>query len=426
MNSIASSQTQPVAPAAAPAVVWSGMDVGKLKFDAALCFDLAVDRDDRRSMPTCSFARTAGGVEQFEVWLDQQLAQRGRDGSPARACMESTGSYSMELIGWLRQARAPLQPALLNPAYVKHFGQSLGVRGKTDKADARTLALFGAERFPPAWQPPAPGVQRVAELVGERKRLVDQLSAARLHAQSTPVKQNPIQRARARVEKLLGEEIARLDKLIGRAFRDDPALSAVLKLWDPVPGVGITTAATVLARAGDVRRFHSGRALAAFTGWSPDRFESGTTVWRPTRLCKRGDPLLRAALFTSAMAACLNTKKDNRIKRFYERLVSHGKTKMQALCAAARKILLLMRALWISGQPYDDAHCPSHRPAAAASTQTAATPAAAPAPKIEPAATVVAPGLAEATVAKTIALVAAATHAQNLCITCAKTDENST
>ena len=71
-----------------------------------------------------------------------------------------------------------------------------------------------------------------------------------------------------------------------------------------------------------------------------------------TRMCKRGNKRVRRALYLSAMAT-LNTKKPNSLSVMHYRLCEGGKQGKEALGAVMRKQLTIMRAVLISGKPYD-------------------------------------------------------------------------
>jgi transposase len=74
-----------------------------------------------------------------------------------------------------------------------------------------------------------------------------------------------------------------------------------------IPGIGVLTATALVAFVGDVRRFRSGRAFAAFLGrafaaflgLTPTEFSSGSTR-RLGRITKHGNTYLRMMLIHGA------------------------------------------------------------------------------------------------------------------------------
>jgi len=75
------------------------------------------------------------------------------------------------------------------------------------------------------------------------------------------------------------------------------------------------------------------KAAAAYAGLIPEREESGKSVER-SRLSRKGPPLLRRRLFMGALVA---VRHDPEMRAFYERLLSRGKRKKQALVAEFRE-----------------------------------------------------------------------------------------
>jgi transposase len=58
-------------------------------------------------------------------------------------------------------------------------------------------------------------------------------------------------------------------------------------------GVGDTLTPRIIAETGDVRRFHSGKALVAYAGLDAPPFESGQFIGTKRNISKRGSSSLR-------------------------------------------------------------------------------------------------------------------------------------
>ena len=137
-----------------------------------------------------------------------------------------------------------------------------------------------------------------------------------------------------------------------RVINEDDGFKRDFALLNTIAGVGPITAMTVLAEIGDLRRFERARQLTAYAGVTPRNVESGTSVRGKTHMCKRGNGRVRQALYLSAMAT-LNTKHPNSLSMMHYRLCEEGKEGKAALGAVMRKQLTVMRAILISGRPYD-------------------------------------------------------------------------
>jgi transposase len=149
----------------------------------------------------------------------------------------------------------------------------------------------------------------------------------------------------ARLALALTEEIHELDERIGVLVADlDPH-----GIITSAPGVGAVTGAVILGRLGDSDRFHSLAAVRAYTGLVPALDASGTTG-RHGGPTKRGDALLREALF---MAASQARRHDPTLAAKYHRLmVAAGKHHTSATCHIATTLLTRVVACWRAQTPY--------------------------------------------------------------------------
>lgn len=149
-----------------------------------------------------------------------------------------------------------------------------------------------------------------------------------------------------RLIKTLDVEIAALDDRIKTLYEQvDPAGIVV-----SVPGLGVTLAAGILARTGDLNRFESLAGVRCFTGLVPKIDQSGIGDHRngPT---KAGDPGLRHALFLAAEQA---RKVDPTLAQRYNRLyIEAGKHHNSAVCTIAAVLITRIAACWRNGQRYE-------------------------------------------------------------------------
>jgi transposase len=320
--------------------IWVGLDLAKRTFDAAVC--LAPDK-----MPVRQFPTSARGVKQMLSWCDQLTGDEVR----LRVVMEATGSIALKVFSWLYEQRSQCAPAVINPHYIKSFGESLGVRNKTDKADARVIARYGRERRPAGDKPKSPEQRRLRALCRERQTLVEELTAEKNRA-SEPCDWPELKKMRRARMDLLKKQIKALEKAARALVANSPDLKRDVALLKSVPGVGFIVAISVISEIGDLRRFEDPRKLAAFCGLSPRQFSSGTSVRRRTRMCKKGNKRVRPMVHLGARALIGRTR--YALGRLYDELLARGKTKSAAIGVLARRIILLMRAVLLSGRPYNE------------------------------------------------------------------------
>lgn len=324
---------------------WVGVDVAKDSFDAALVFSGQHYGDALLSdVPVASFKRTRDGVEAFLRWLDG-----GIGGQVARVVMEATGRYSQELAVWMLELRLSLFPAIVNPRQTAHFIKSLGLRSKTDRLDARALGFYGIERRPVAYDVPTPERAQLRELSRYRSDLVQQCTRLKNQMQEN-YESDYITREHKKHLERFKKDITRVEKAMEKLVGKHDEFKRDVGLLKSIYGIGFTSAVLVLAELGDLRRFELARQLTAFAGMSPRHHQSGTSVHGRSRLCKQGNPRVRQILYLAAMTA---VRGKNQFRDTYQRLIAEGKKRMVALGAIMRKLLVLMRAILISGKPYN-------------------------------------------------------------------------
>jgi transposase len=112
-----------------------------------------------------------------------------------------------------------------------------------------------------------------------------------------------------------------------------------------VHGLGLVTAAIILAEIGDPSRYRNGRQLVKLAGTQPVTNTSGRKSRSRTPMSHKGRPRLRSALFFAVMRL---VQVDDAFAREYLRLQQREKnplTKMQALGALMNRLLRILWAL---------------------------------------------------------------------------------
>jgi transposase len=318
----------------APADFVVGLDIAKAKVD--VCLRLPTGKWRSKVV-----ANSVAGFEELVAWL-------GRHGAAhAHACMEATGAYWEALAEHLSDAGYAV--SVVNPAQIKAYGAALGVRSKTDAADAKLIAQFCAARPPALWQAPPPAVRQLRALVARREALIE------LRIQETNRLEVAHDSVRASIEeviKMLQEQIRQIEQRIRQHIDDEPTLKSQRELLDSVPGLGDATIPLLLGHYGGPARFGTARQAAAFAGLDVCHHESGTSVRARPRLSKRGNSRLRKAMYMPALVSMRLTPWG---KAFAARLSAAGKPKMVILGAIMRKLVQIAYAILRSGKPFDPA-----------------------------------------------------------------------
>lgn len=120
-----------------------------------------------------------------------------------------------------------------------------------------------------------------------------------------------------------------------------------------LPGVGPITALTILAEAGNLRRFAHHRQFLKFCGFDLAKSQSGVHRGRE-QLSKRGNARLRLAFWLAAVVS-IRTR-ENSFREKYDRYVSSNPKdpdlKRKALTAVAAKMARVAHGLIKKNQPY--------------------------------------------------------------------------
>jgi transposase len=113
-----------------------------------------------------------------------------------------------------------------------------------------------------------------------------------------------------------------------------------------LPGVGPIIALTILAEAGNLRRFRHHRQFLKFCGFDLATYQSGSSRGQ-TRLSKRGNARLRQAFWMAATIAI--RQRENSFRRKYENYIRRDPTnadlKRKAYTAVAAKMARVAYAL---------------------------------------------------------------------------------
>ena len=149
----------------------------------------------------------------------------------------------------------------------------------------------------------------------------------------------------------LTQSIKDIQKQINDHIDGHPALKNKKQLLESIPGVGPATIQVILSECAMIERFINAKSMASFIGVAPRIFRSGKSVKGRSSMSKMGRSQLRKALFLPAMV-CL--RYNPIIKVFGEQLRANGKTKMQVIGAAMRKLVHIIYGVLKHQQPFDE------------------------------------------------------------------------
>jgi len=294
-----------------------GIDVSKDRLDVAVgdagqCF---------------SVENTEKGIE--------GLVKQMKALEPELIVMEATGGYERLCAAML--AAGGLSLSVVNPRQVRDFAKSKGILAKTDRLDARVLALFGEAIKPEARALPDAQQQLLDELMLRRRQIVAGLVAEknRLGMAHTAAVKKSLRKAIAFYERLLAD----VDRQVGEHIERSPLWRAREDLLRSFKGVGPVSSRTLI---GDLPELGSldRKRIAALVGVAPVARDSGKR--KRTRAIFGGRGQVRAALYMVAITAI---RTNAPISQFYQRLRAAGKPAKVAIVACMRKILIILNAM---------------------------------------------------------------------------------
>jgi transposase len=316
-----------------------GIDVSKVKLDCCLLLNVA---SNKRRAKVVVNSKT--GIADLLAWCAKQQVPVHE----LHAIMEGTGVYHEQATLALSDAGATV--SIVNPAQVKDFGRSLGVRTKTDGVDSFILARYGALLTPKPWTPPAQEARTLQALLSRREAIAQDLQRERNRLEKADATDTPLLIRQSIEDSIdfLEKQLAKLQQDIDDHINKHPNLKDDRDLLISIPAVGPQVGNHLLSVMHN-HDFQSAEQLAAYLGLIPVERQSGTSVQGRPRLSKAGPARIRAVLY---MAAIVATKHNPHIRALYQRLQERGKTKMSALGAAMRKLVHLCFGVLKTRKPY--------------------------------------------------------------------------
>lgn len=251
----------------------------------------------------------------------------------ARVVYEPTGAYHQAM----ERALHGLPLVKVNPRQARRFAEATGQLAKTDRIDARMLALMG-DLLKPAPKPlPSQDLQQLKQLQIARQALIKDRTAAKARAKLCSLAL--LKRQNADRLKQVDDQLSALDAEIARRIAADPALQARCDILCSIPGIAKVTAATLLIEMPELGCLEPKQA-ACLAGLAPLTRQSGSRKARAHIAGGRG--LVRQALYMPALVAA---RYNPDLKAKYQALLAAGKPPKLALTALMRKLVVLANTL---------------------------------------------------------------------------------
>ena len=263
-----------------------GLDVSKRTID--VCMLLLNGQKAAITIPNSTI-----GFYQLLSWLS------GIELSSMHACLEPTGRYGRAVALFLH--RAGIRVSQVNSYSVLCHGRSKNFRSKTDRIDAYLLADYCLKENPTTWVPmdqsllELKDIQRRIDSIEEMIRQEENRLEAGLESEFV----------RKDIEEHLAQLMVRKKMLTVAAkelVRQDPALSNDFAILNSIIGLGEKSVIRLLALV-RFSQFTNSRKVACFSGLTPKKHSSGTSIHKREIISRVGSRELRRYLFFPAMVA---------------------------------------------------------------------------------------------------------------------------
>jgi transposase len=264
-----------------------GIDISKDKFDVNIS---VIDISQYvKVIASRSFNNTESGYKLYIEWIQRKC----KLGLPIVHTMEATGIYYEKLAWFLHRTDEHLSVVLPNKA--KKYLQSLGLKSKNDKIDAKGLARMGAEQKLERWKAPGENIVRLRNITRHREQLTitkTQISN-QLHAlkYGEYVDEKLIEQQESIIA-ILETQIEETLDMIQEVIDNDSVLKEKVEKITTIKGLGIVSVATVIAETNEFVYFTNQRQLVSYCGYDVVENQSGKHVGK-TKISKRGNAHIR-------------------------------------------------------------------------------------------------------------------------------------
>jgi transposase len=232
----------------------------------------------------------------------------------------------------------------VEPKRIKHFIRGQGIRSKTDKMDARMIAIF-ASLMTNKHKQQFEHNPELRRLVARKKALANMI------AQEKNRLAHPDENCKKEIKQhisFMQKQIVALDKELKKIIEKDEVLKKKAKTLTSVKGIGNTIATVLIAELPELGNI-SDKEIASLVGVAPYASESG--LYKGKSVTSGGRDAPRSALF---MAALVAVKWNAKFKKIYDQFIKKGKPKMVALVAIMRRLLVIINAMIKNETPWDE------------------------------------------------------------------------
>lgn len=265
----------------------------------------------------------------------RRFAQQCKKSGPQLVVLEATGGYERLLVYALAEVGVPL--AVINPRQVRDFARAMGQLAKTDKIDARVLALYAQKIQPKPSSIKAKQQQRLADLSARRQQIVDIIQQER--NRSHQAHEATIRTMIRKAIKMYERQQEQVEKQIDQLIEEDPDAAQRAAIIQSMPGMGPQTCRVLISTLPELGQANR-KQITRLIGVAPINRDSGQM--RGKRTTGGGRRHIRRALFMPTLTAIQHNPV---IRGFYQHLLREGKPKMVAVIACMRRMVVTINQM---------------------------------------------------------------------------------
>ena len=253
---------------------------------------------------------------------------------------EASGGYEQKFIRFLDDAK--YKTWIVDPKRIKFLAKAEDIKAKTDKIDAKTIAIF-ASRVRKQYDKNTTSQEerKLKELVLRRTELVAMLAKEKTRLKG-PTREFYKEMIESLIDFLEGQ-LEDIEIQIAEIINNNYKLKKQSEILETVPGVGKATSATLLATLSELGTLNS-KQIASLVGVAPITKESGNRIGQAH--ISGGRVIARKAIYMAALTAI---RSNPVLKIFYNQLISRGKKAKVALVAVMRKLVVILNAMLRDG-----------------------------------------------------------------------------
>lgn len=323
-----------------------GIDMAMKKFDA--CISLISDDQKVRIIASGKFNNNKEGFNTFEKWVKKHR----KVDLPVIYLMEATGIYHENLAWYLFNNNFYVSIVLPNKA--KKYKESLGLKSKNDKIDAKGLSRMACEQFFKKWGPISHELYILRMITRQIERLSDQMTVCynQLHALKFAMyRDKDVEKLLQKQFNLFKKSKMELEKRVEQVIEQNVQLKQKFEKICGIKGLGIQTLAVVVAETNGFELFQNKSQLVSFVGYDVVENNSGKHTGK-TKISKKGNSHIRRALYFPAFNVVRYDQ--GTFNNLYERIFERTKVKMKGYTAVQRKLLVIIYALWKKDEAFVD------------------------------------------------------------------------